>query len=106
MNFDYDKFKSLESEVSVFDIDYNGIPIWERIRYPVLREIQIQRGMGDPHTRMDHNVKNYSKGLYLFARNLFMKNPYLARGEDVAFVGHPRRKKGNDGEWWIYIVIQ
>lgn len=95
-----DRFREFEQENSVFQIEIEGVPIWERLRFNTLREIKQQSGTGQPHTSIDLNRSDHIQGAKLWLRNMFVKNPYLASPSEVIFVGHPRRKKESNGYWW------
>lgn len=95
-----DRFKSLEQEYSLFDIRIDSVPIWERIRFHIYRQIKQQNGTGQAHTGVDNDWRDYIRGGGLFLKNLFINNPYLADQSDVLYLGHHRRKKQEDGHWW------
>ncbi|ERJ05403.1 hypothetical protein HLRTI_002635 [Halorhabdus tiamatea SARL4B] len=95
-----ERFREFESEHATFEIEIENVPIWERIRYSVFRDIEQQFGTGQAHTSIDLDTKDNLQGAKLWLRNLVSKNPYLAPSSDVLVVGHPRRKKETDGCWW------
>lgn len=84
----------------MFDIVIDGVPVWERIRFSVLRQIKRQNGIGQAHTGVERNVVDYIRGAGLFLRNIVIKNPFMGKKSDVLYVGHPRRKSLEDGYWW------
>jgi hypothetical protein len=89
-----------EDKYSLFDIEIDGIPIWERLRFGVYREIKRKSGGGQAHSSISLDTTDYLVGAKLWFRNLFFRNPYLEIDRDYLFVGHPRRKKQPDGYWW------
>ena len=95
-----EQFKKFEQEKCLFEKTVNGIGIWERIRFGILREIKQQSGAGQAHTRLALDQRDNVEGAKLWLRNIFKKNPYLAPSSEMLFVGHPRRKKKEDGYWW------
>jgi len=100
MTVDAGSFRSFELQHSLFDIRINDVPIWERIRFGVWREIKQQHGTGQAHTSVDKTLRDYVTGGLLFAKNLAHRNPFFAEESDIAFFGHQRRKKEADGFWW------
>lgn len=93
-------FEKLEDEMNVFELRIDGLPVWERIRMDVYREIKRQKGVGKAHTSIGNGVQDHINGFKSWAKNLFYRNPFLAEPAEVMFVGHPRRKKEDDGYWW------
>ena len=100
MAINKDDFEQLEANIDAFDLRVDGIPIWERIRRIVYREINQQKGDGQAHTNIDDGLNDYIEGVKLWTRNLFRRNPFFTETADVMFVGHPRRKKEDDDYWW------
>lgn len=94
------QFRALETDLSTFDICVDDIPIWERIRFGIFREIQKQSGVGQAHGMSDGNEPDYIDWLKLWLQNWVIRNPFLAPKSDIAFIGHQRRKKQPDGYWW------
>lgn len=94
------EFEAFENEQTLFDLRIDGVPVWERIRFDVYREINHQKGEGQAHSRVGESYRDYLRGFGLFLKNIIRKNPFLAGETDVAFFGHPRRKQGPDGYWW------
>ncbi|WP_082230104.1 hypothetical protein [Halorubrum lipolyticum] len=97
---DPEEYKSFESELDLFSIHVDHLPIWERIRFKVAREIASQQGQGQPHTQREDGLKDYLRGFSLWLKNAVHRNPYLAGEHDYLFAGHPRRKLEEDGYWW------
>lgn len=96
----YQEFLKFEKDHSLFEIRIDNIPIWERIRFGTYRDIAQQSGVGQAHTSINLGIKSHLIGVKLWLRNLFHRNPFLAKPSDVMFVGHPRRKQEPDGYWW------
>jgi hypothetical protein len=93
-------FKRFERECSLFDLEIDGVPIWERVRLRVFREIKPQTGSGQAHTSIDKDTTDFLKGLSLWIRNFISRNPYFTSENKYLFIGHPRRQKKPDGFWW------
>lgn len=100
MNSIISKFESFELEHSLFDIVVEGVPVWERIRFSVLRKIKRQHGMGQAHTGVERDLMDYVRGTELFLKNFLIKNPFFGDESDILYVGHPRRKLLDDEYWW------
>jgi hypothetical protein len=98
------QFERVELEHSLYELTFRGVPVWERIRFDVFRSIKRQSGFGQAHSQIGKTWGDYVKGARLFFRNLFYRNPFFSQSHDFLFVGHPRRKKGDDGLWHdIYV---
>ena len=97
---DAQRFQQFEEDLDVFSLRINDVPIWERVRFDVFREIQERNGTGQAHTDVNEGWDSYLKGGLLWLRNLFVKNPFVAGSSDVMFVGNPRRQRESDGRWW------
>jgi hypothetical protein len=95
-----DKFRHFELENSLFDIHVDNIPIWERIRVDIYRELRRQFEADNEHDSESKEKNNYIMGAKLWARNICFKNPFVPSKTDFVFVGHPRRKLQSDGLWW------
>lgn len=97
----YESFLDLEADLDVFSIRIDGIPVWERVRFPIFRAILQRRGAwGQEMPDVAKTPSNLLKGGYLFARNVVKRNPYLAGHHDVLVWGHERRKRLEDGVYW------
>jgi len=94
------KFQSFELKHSLFDVEVEAVPIWERLRFRVFRQIQRQNGAGRVHTDVGNDWRDYVRGTGLFLKNFFASNPYLAGEHDFLYIGHHRRKKREDDLWW------
>jgi hypothetical protein len=99
MDTESSAFKSFELNHSLFDLRIDDVPVWERLRFPVYKQIKRQHGTGKAHTDVDKGYREYLRGVELLFKNLFIKNPYFAKKSDVFYFGHSRRKKGEDGYW-------
>jgi len=97
---DPNALEAFENEFNLFSLEVDGIPIWEHVRFGTFRDINRANGVGQAHTQIETGIKAYLRGTYLWARNAVSHNPYFAREHDFLFVGHPRRKLGDDGYWW------
>ncbi|GAB3705847.1 hypothetical protein [Halorubrum pallidum] len=93
-------FESFELDHSLFDIRIDGVPVWERLRLPVFKQIKQQNGRGVAHGDNTTAWRQYSKGAGLFLRNLVRNNPYFAGEHDILYLGTRRRKQREDGYWW------
>ena len=100
MDTEPSSFESFELDHSLFDLRINDVPVWERLRFPVYKQIKQQHGTGKAHTGVDEGWREYIRGFELFIRNIFIKNPYLAGESDILYLGQRRRKKREDGYWW------
>ena len=92
--------EAFELKHSLFDVQIEGVPLWERIRFQVFREIEQQNGGGRAHTDVGNSWWDYARGARLFLQNLVIKNPYFSEESDIMFVGHHRRKQLDDSDWW------
>lgn len=95
------KFLELESDLELFDLCLDGVPVWERVRFRINRRL-LQRlnliGSAGPDRSIENRVtpervRNVFEGLTL-------KNPFLTRSTDVLVWGLPRRKQLQDGRYW------
>lgn len=94
------EFTSFELEHSLFEVRIDGVPIWERVRFHVFRQIKEQNGTGQAHTEVGDSWQDYIRGAGLFLKNLVINNPYFTSSKEIIYVGHHRRKKQEDGYWW------
>jgi len=94
------QFELFEQNLDLFSVGIDGIPIWERIRVDIFREITRKKGQGQAHTHSEDELKNYLQGFGMWVKNIVHRNPYLADEHDFLFVGHQRRKLEQDGYWW------
>ena len=94
------EFKSIELDHSLFEVQVDGVQIWERLRFDVFAQITRQNGRGESHTSVDRGWQAYARGAILFGKNLVYKNPYFANESDILYLGMRRRKEREDGYWW------
>jgi hypothetical protein len=90
------EFREFETETNAFEMEIEGVRIWEHVRVPVWRAFRAnsaRSGSGFKPSYCD-----YMSGSYKLFRNLFFRNPYLAKQSDLAFFGSARRKL-IDGLW-------
>lgn len=100
MTLDPETFENFEIEQSLFEITINNVPIWERIRHNVYRSIEEQfYGLGQAQPS-PNNYQDYLDGIYLFLKNMFIRNPYTASNHSYIFFHSARRAKHEDGFWW------
>lgn len=104
-DFDFDDlhrtFLRMEEDLSLFDLTVDGVPIWERIRFRIHREILFELGIwGYEQPTREADLSTYVSKLGLWGTNLVRKNPFLASEHEVLFWGHERRKRLEDGYWW------
>ncbi|WP_237561653.1 hypothetical protein [Halorubrum halophilum] len=92
-------YKEFEKTLDLFSIHVDRIPIWERIRFDVFREIDRKNGRGQAHTESG-GVKDYLHGFSMWLKNAVYRNPYFADEHNFLFFGHQRRKLEEDGYWW------
>lgn len=93
-------FETIEQEYNLFEIDIEGVPIWERLRFPVYHQMLRQQGFGRAHPNVGDSWGDYLKAARLVLKNLIHRNPYFSNPIDLLFIGHHRRKKLSDGLWW------
>ncbi|MEA2016504.1 MAG: hypothetical protein U9O59_07390 [Actinomycetota bacterium] len=100
----YQKFIDLEEKLDLFSYKFNGMYIWERIRFTVFGEIKVALGLtGQAHTlKRFKEVKTFEKlkFLFLLIKDSMFHNPFYIKGVDFLFIGHPRRKLMDDGLYW------
>ncbi|ENH98103.1 sialyltransferase [Gracilibacillus halophilus YIM-C55.5] len=82
----------LEDKYKLFDIQINGVKLWELIRLPVLNEITRQREIfGQAHTTKN-SLSSKFKALPTFIYNSLTKNPFFSNREvDVIIFDHERK---------------
>lgn len=100
MNTVADDFELFEIDHSLFELRIDGVPVWERLRFSVFKQIKQQNGTGVAHGDTSVAWKQYAKGVGLFLKNLVHNNPYLAGESDILYLGTRRRKQLKDGYWW------
>lgn len=107
------KFEEFEDELDLFSLEIDGVPVWERIRLNVFREIKRKdKGISRAHKDYKNKYQNHIKGISLLIKNIFVKNPFFSSKNDFLFIGFPRRRLENDDLWWdiycdpIYEALQ
>lgn len=94
-------FLEFEKRLDLFDWEVRGIPLWERLRTSVyrsaLRSTEIYK---KKYSAPDKNIINTLRGSYLWARNIFLRNPLFGNKNDILVWGHQRRKQLDDDNWW------
>ncbi len=93
-------FEKLELDLSCFELEINEVPVWERVRFRVYKELRQKTGAGQAHTSNETNVRTDFHRIALWAKNWISKNPFFSKKHQYMFFGHPRRKLENDGYWW------
>lgn len=94
-------FLEIEDELNLFEQRIDGVYFWERIRFPLHRQILESTGVtGQAHTKLEHTLTNMIRIALRSIKNLFVKNPYLAPKSEILFLGSPRRKLRHDGQYW------
>lgn len=97
----YRDFLEIEAAHDLFALRPDGVPVWERLRFDVYRHLQRETGLvGEAHTGIDGGLATYLAGLYGWAKNGLLRNPYVAGEHEFLFYGHNRRKRREDGTWW------
>jgi len=97
----YDILQSVESKFNLFDRKIDGVAYWERVRNNIYDEICTSAGVfGKANREIGQSWDEKFRGVYLWARNLVVRNPYLSSQHDYLFYAHPRRKRRSDGSWW------
>lgn len=100
MNTVANDFELFEFDHSLFEMRIDGVPVWERLRFSVFKQIKQQNGTGVAHGDNSAAWQQYAKGVRLFLKNLVHNNPYLAGESDMLYLGTRRRKQLEDGYWW------
>jgi hypothetical protein len=95
------EFLRMESDLNPFDITVDGVPVWERVRLGIHRQVMYELGeWDDEEPDPSAGPRFYLRKLWLWSRNVAIRNPLLADQHDVLYWGHHRRKKQPDGFWW------
>lgn len=98
-----DALLTLEAKSGFFEIEINGIPVWERIRFHVHRELLKALGVaGQAHSSAEFEsiFERYWIPLRSLCESAGRRNPLLAPEHDVLVWGHSRRNMLDDGLWW------
>jgi hypothetical protein len=96
----HERFLAMEADLDLFSSTLDGVHIWEWIRYDVFQAVMFSTGTWHHHEPLGHDLRDRLKGAYLLARNLVVKNPFLAPEAELLYYGHPRRTRFDDGYWW------
>lgn len=99
----FERFLELENREELFDVQINGVDIWERIRHKVYND--IERAATADSTEVSSSgsrsgYERYVNAAMTFTQLATRKNPFLTDEHDVFVYGHPRRKQQLDGYWW------
>jgi len=99
-------FMAVEKKLSLFEIQIDRIPIWERVRYEIYYDLKRDDSKSNNYSSNEDTtlkkLKPYyddTKGISLWLTNLFIKNPYVSSECGFLFWGHQRRKL-HDRMWW------
>jgi hypothetical protein len=90
------EFLELEKELDLLNKKVCDTYFWERIRFPIYQRLYSS----DEERSANGGSEGYLPGIYLFVKNIFVKNPLLSKKVDFLFYGTGRRKKIEDGLWW------
>jgi hypothetical protein len=97
----HDRFLRLEAELGLFDLSVDGTPLWERVRFGAGRQVFTNTlDFGTAHSSISFDPSDYFQGIASWAKNWFVRNPFLADEHELLFYGHPRRQQLDDGYWW------
>lgn len=93
-------FCSVEKKLDIFYQKIDGVYFWDLVRweihYLVLKKLGIyQEGHSSfhIHTQLDRKMCRYAVDA------LVRRNPFLKTSHEILFIGHPRRKKMENGRW-------
>lgn len=87
---------TLEAEHDLLEIRVGGVPMWERIRQPVLYRVLGSLDV----TGQAHGDDTSKVGkLFRLLRSLVVQSPLFADPTDLLVWGHERRKQLDDGRW-------
>jgi ribosomal protein S2 len=93
-----EKFLKVEDELNLFEKEVEDTKIWEKVRFEVFREVLKEKSLiSEPHTIPDQNYFSYVRHL---VSGSIIGNPLFGGKTEILFIGHRRRKKLEDGEWW------
>jgi len=93
------RFLALEDRLDVFELSFDGVYLWERIRNLVKVTIMRADGLIESGSGSDDSASEYLAAGTNLLTNLFEKNPFFADEHDVLFWGRGRRQL-DDGCWW------
>lgn len=90
----------LEEELGLFEWECEGLSVWQHLRWTLYRRLGMELEIaGQAHSDVSSTLSEYAKGVYLWARNLLLDNPFVRSGDILCF-GAGRRKRLDDGTWW------
>ncbi len=103
----HSKFLELEHDFQLWDRTIAGLPFWDYLRVPVYNFLTRNTGIfckAHWHSRTTINTATNLKDRLLARwKNLeywIFRNPFRQKSCDFLFIGHPRRKLGDDGTYW------
>lgn len=96
-----EKIIELEKDYDLFNIKIDNVYFWELIRFNIFSEItQKTKLYTQSRTKLNINATYVCKFFYKAFVNFFCKNPFFLSQSVIVFLGHPRRKLCEDGQWW------
>lgn len=94
-------FRDLEENLSLFEFELRGVPVWEWVRFEVQRTILTEGEILSKNpSAQGGSLRTYLRGGRLWARNALVRNPFLSPRAERLYWGHQRRKRLDDGFWW------
>jgi hypothetical protein len=95
-----EKFFQMETDLNLFNQHIDGFYFWDIIRFLVNCEILVKLSLSEqmPEVRQK-GITFYLLKIKYLLRILLTKNPFFSPQSDVVFVGHPRRRKEENGMW-------
>jgi len=97
------EFLDLEYELDLFELEVDGVRVWERIRHDVAMGLLADLGICGDVARTAPSLTKYLRSGYLGLRNLAVRNPLFAPEPDVLCYGRGRRVQV--GEEWRDIFL-
>lgn len=96
-----EQFYEFEKKYDLFNKKINGVYFWEVIRFKVLNNIYLEKGLfNKPHDKIPNSFLSELSRIPWFIRGLTINNPFFSKQKDLIIIGHQRRKKMRDGLWW------
>jgi hypothetical protein len=89
----------LETTLDLCMWEIDNIRIWDYVRVPLHRQLFETMGLDGETQPSNEDILTYFKGIYLWGRNIFLRNPLFGDCEILGF-STGRRKKMKDGYWW------
>jgi len=99
----FESFLELEKRAGFFDIEIDDVPVWERIRHSVYRDIKQSleiEGQAHATSNAESASRKYLHALKALAVSGVSRNPLFSGKHDIFIYGHQRRKQLDDGRWW------